>query len=72
MILSCNSTKPSICGVALSWKYKPQGLGVSQLLYIILFIKKSILYIEIYSNLIIVILIIKKKHNALKKNMNYN
>jgi len=30
MILSCNSTNPSICGVALSWNYKPQGLGASQ------------------------------------------
>ena len=30
MMLSCNSTKPSICGVALSWKYKPQALGASK------------------------------------------
>ena len=29
MILSWSSAKPSICGVALSWKYKPQGLGAS-------------------------------------------
>jgi hypothetical protein len=32
MILSCNSTNPSIWGVALSWKYNPQGLGASQIL----------------------------------------
>lgn len=30
MILSWSSTKPSIWGVALSWKYRPQGLGASQ------------------------------------------
>jgi hypothetical protein len=30
MILSCSSTNASICGLALSWKYKPQGLGASQ------------------------------------------
>jgi len=29
MILSCNSTSASICGLALSWKYNPQGLGAS-------------------------------------------
>ncbi len=29
-MLSCNSTKASICGAALSWKYIPQGLGASQ------------------------------------------
>jgi hypothetical protein len=26
----CNSSSPSICGVALSWKNFPQGLGVSE------------------------------------------
>jgi hypothetical protein len=29
-MLSCNSTSASICGLALSWKYNPQGLGASQ------------------------------------------
>lgn len=28
-MLLCNSSNPSICGVALSWKNKPQGSGVS-------------------------------------------
>ena len=32
MTLSCNSTKASICGLAESWKYKPQGLGASQVI----------------------------------------
>ena len=26
----CNSTSASICGLALSWKYKPHALGASQ------------------------------------------
>jgi hypothetical protein len=42
MILSCNSTNPSICGVALSWKYNPQGLGASQILNIFKYNKVSI------------------------------
>jgi hypothetical protein len=42
MILSCNSTNPSICGVALSWKYKPQGLGASQKLNILKYNNVSI------------------------------
>jgi len=29
IIKLCNSTIPSIWGLALSWKYKPQGLGAS-------------------------------------------
>jgi hypothetical protein len=33
-MLSCNSTSASICGLALSWKYKPQALGASQPSYI--------------------------------------
>jgi hypothetical protein len=32
MILSCNSTKASICGLTVSWKYSPQALGASQLI----------------------------------------
>jgi hypothetical protein len=28
-MLSCSSTKASICGLALSWKYSPQALGAS-------------------------------------------
>jgi hypothetical protein len=28
-MLSCNSTRASICGLALSWKYNPQALGAS-------------------------------------------
>jgi hypothetical protein len=28
-MLSCNSTRASICGLALSWKYKPHALGAS-------------------------------------------
>jgi hypothetical protein len=30
-MLSCNSTRASICGLALSWKYNPQALGASQI-----------------------------------------
>ena len=42
MILSCNSTNPSIWGVALSWKYNPQGLGASQILNILKYNNVSI------------------------------
>ena len=28
-MLSCNSIKASICGLALSWKYNPHALGAS-------------------------------------------
>jgi hypothetical protein len=28
-MLLCNSTSASICGLALSWKYRPQALGAS-------------------------------------------
>lgn len=28
-MLSCNSIKASICGLALSWKYSPHALGAS-------------------------------------------
>jgi len=28
-MLLCNSTNASICGLALSWKYKPHALGAS-------------------------------------------
>jgi len=28
-MLLCNSSNPSICGVALSWKKRPHGSGVS-------------------------------------------
>jgi hypothetical protein len=31
-MLSCNSIRASICGLALSWKYSPQALGASQLI----------------------------------------
>ena len=33
MMLSCNSTKPSIWGLPLSWKYIPHGLGASQRIF---------------------------------------
>ena len=44
-MLSCSSTKPSIWGVALSWKYIPHALGASKLILIlkILFIYKLII-----------------------------
>jgi hypothetical protein len=31
-MLSCSSIKASIWGLAVSWKYKPQGLGTSHVL----------------------------------------
>jgi len=31
-MLSCNSTRASICGLALSWKYRPHALGASHII----------------------------------------
>jgi len=56
-MLSCNSTRASICGLALSWKYNPQALGASQL--IAEAPKNTILTITYIDNKIIVLSLVK-------------
>jgi len=56
-MLSCNSTRASICGLALSWKYNPQALGASQL--IVEAPNNTILTITYIDNKIIVLSLVK-------------
>jgi hypothetical protein len=45
-MLLCNSSKASIWGVALSWKNKPQGSGLSYFVIKFLYIVKKLLLLK--------------------------
>jgi hypothetical protein len=50
MILLCNSSKASIWGVALSWKNKPQGSGLSYFVKKFLYIVRKLFSFKIVAS----------------------